>query len=238
MNTVARTAGFNPLHAHRRAGFNPPPATRRAGFNPPCANRNLIVLILVFALGGCLQPQQKPDEFSAASWPARRAALQSLEAWQLDARIALSTADEGWSGTLSWRQHDEYVDARFRGPLGVGGFHIEGEPGRLALETSDGEQFVFTDPEAELAAELGWRVPLASMRYWMLGVADPRAGDAEEMLDDEGRLSRLEQRDWTVDYTSYRSFDGATLPRKLVMDNGELRIRLAVDNWRLGEADG
>lgn len=208
---------------------------RRAEFGPP---RSLSSLALALVLCGCLQPQQKPEVFSATSWPARRAALQSLEDWRLDARIALSTADEGWSGTLSWRQADEHVDASFRGPLGVGGFHIAGRPDRLELETSDGERFVFTDPETELAAQLGWHVPLASMRYWMLGVADPQGGDAEETLDEEGRLDRLEQRDWTVQYTSYRSFDGATLPRKLVIESSELRIRLAIDDWTLGGASG
>ncbi|MBA3564318.1 MAG: outer membrane lipoprotein LolB [Gammaproteobacteria bacterium] len=200
---------------------------RRAGFNPP-------LLILALALTGCLQPQQRAEEFSAASWPARREALQSLDHWSLQSRIALSTDEEGWSGTLTWRQDENYVDARFSGPLGVGGFRIEGVPERLELETSEGEHFVFTDPEAELAAELGWRVPLASMRYWMLGVADPQSGDAEETLDEHGRLEELEQRDWTVRYTSYRSFDGDTLPRKLVMENDDLRIRLAVDDWELG----
>jgi outer membrane lipoprotein LolB len=211
---------------------------RRAGFNPPRARRGLSPLILALALAGCLQPQQKPDAFSAESWPARRAALQSLADWHLDGRIALSTAEDGWSGTLTWRQIDEHVDARFRGPLGVGGFHIAGVPDRIALETTDGEHFLFTDPETELEATLGWRVPLASMRYWMLGVADPLGGEADESLNEEGRLERLEQRDWTVRYTSYRSFDGATLPRKLVMENGELRIRLAIDDWALGGAEG
>lgn len=211
---------------------------RRAGFNPLRARRGLSPLILAFVLGGCLQPQQKPDAFSAASWPARRAALQSLAHWRMDGRIALSTAEKGWSGTLTWRQSDQHVDARFRGPLGVGGFHIAGVPGHIELETSDGEHFLLTDPETELEAALGWRVPLASMRYWMLGVADPYGGEAEESLDEQGRLERLEQRDWTVRYTSYRGFDGATLPRKLVMENGELRIRLAIDDWALGGAAG
>ncbi|CAN5122728.1 lipoprotein insertase outer membrane protein LolB [soil metagenome] len=198
--------------------------------------RDAAIGMCVLTLTGCLQPQQRPDVFTAASWPARREALQSLERWTLQSRIAVSTVDEGWGGTLSWRQEENHVDARFRGPLGVGGFHIEGRPDELTLETSDGERVVLTDPEAELAAELGWRVPLASMRYWMLGVADPDGGRSTEELDEHGRLGGLTQRDWIVQYKSYRSFDGATLPRKLVMHNDALEIRLAIDDWELGES--
>lgn len=105
-----------------------------AGFNPPLLIRCVTALCLALVIAGCLQPQRRAEEFSAASWPARREALQSLDHWTLQSRIALSTQDEGWSGALSWRQDAARIVARFHGPLGAGGFHIDGVPERLELD--------------------------------------------------------------------------------------------------------
>jgi outer membrane lipoprotein LolB len=78
----------------------------------------------------------------------------------------------------------------------------------------------------------GWSLPVHSMRYWILGVSDPRTV-ATEAVDDEGLLDVLEQSGWTVRYDGYREASGLVLPRKLEMTSGEVRIKVVADRWDL-----
>lgn len=188
-----------------------------------------LILSILFLLNACAgSPPRTPE---AGHWPGRLATLRTLDDWTLSARVALATAEDGWSGALTWRQEREDLDLSLRGPLGVGGVRIHGHPGKLMVRTSKGREFVLSDPEAELRREFGWTLPLASMRYWMLGIPDP-GSEARELVDEAGLLQQLDQGGWRVSYDSYREFDGNTLPRKLVIENDEVRIRLAVSRWR------
>ncbi len=196
--------------------------------------KNFGLFCALSALVGCAALREPAPK--AVDWNARRAALQALDDWTVRGRIAVATAEDGWSGSLTWRQEDEDVDLSFRGPLGVGGVHIFGTSEHLEVETTRGEALTITDPEHELYREFGWTIPVYSMRYWMLGASDPRT-HAEEVVDEQGLLKALTQGGWTVRYESYREFEGRLLPRKLVLQNDAVRIRLAVSNWTI-EAPG
>lgn len=196
------------------------------------ARRRLPVL-LVACLGlatGCVTAPPGDD---AGQWRRHRAELLTLDRWSADGRVALRTADRGWSGNLSWSQEASDMDVRFRGPLGAGAFRLAGNSRGLRLHTADGEVLYFAEPQRELADEIGWYVPLDSMRYWVLGVADPEA-PARETLDEQGRLAGLDQLGWQVSYESYRSDGVRMLPRKLVIESADVRIRFIVDRWSIG----
>ena len=198
-----------------------------------------VLIVAALILGGCTTTPERTGESVEADWLQRRTTLRELEEWRMRGRIALAAGDDGWNGTLTWQQVFEDVDFRFRGPLGIGGFRIHGDPERLRIKTSKGEEHILSDPIEEMRAQFGWSVPVHSMRYWMLGVSDPGL-PADETVDDQGRLAELVQLDWEVRYIAYRLYDGTLLPRKLVMESAEVRIRLAVDDWELlsEDADG
>ena len=200
----------------------------RSNARPRIGNPGLLFLLPLILLTACSALRREPPDVGA--WPVRLAALQDLDDWTLSARVAFATAEEGWNGSLTWRQEREAVDLSFRGPLGVGGVRIHGHPGELTVRTSKGEEFFVTEPEVELRRELGWTLPIGSMRYWILGVPDPGA-QAGELVHEAGLLKHMIQQGWRVSYDSYREFDGNTLPRKLVMENDEVRIRMAVSRW-------
>ncbi len=145
----------------------------------------------------------------------------------------MNTPADAWSGSLTWEQDSDEVDMRMRGPLGFGGFRIRGNPDGLELRTNKGDSVFLDDPEIDLRRQLGFGVPVYSMRYWMLGVSDP-ASTAREQFDEQGLLSELEQRGWQIQYQDYRLFEGRVLPRRMVISNESVQIKLAVDRWVLG----
>ena len=87
-----------------------------------------------------------------------------------------------------------------------------------------------------LEQALGAPVPLASLRYWLLGVPDPDpALVAEESLElGEGRLATLRQAGWEIAYPRYAPVAGSRLelPQRIEVRREGLRLRVWVDAWQ------
>src|SRR5262245_12983467 len=187
---------------------------------------------MLLFLAGCATTRPGPTTAPPMTWESRRDALLALPGWQVQGRIAINAGKDGGSGSFSWKQAHDDLDFRFSGPLGAGGFRIFGDDASLRVQTSDGEDFVLTDPVNDLRERYGWSVPLQSMRYWMLGVPDPQS-EAGTTLDDAHQLISLEQLGWVVAYTNYADTDGMTLPHKLTLEGEGVRIRVVVERWEL-----
>ena len=199
--------------------------------------KGLIIAVFVVAIiGGCVSPRDRIGEALEVEWLERRDLLRQLDDWRMEGRIALRTGRDGYNGTLSWEQMDDLLDFRFRGPFGFGGFRIHGDLDRLRIKTTSGEELLLTDPEAEMRDRFGWSLPVYSMRFWIVGVSDPGM-TAEETVDDEGMLLELSQNGWDVSFDGYRVEDGLLLPKKIVMESGEVRIRVVADRWRIALPD-
>ncbi len=164
------------------------------------------------------------------AYDERRAALGRVDDWTMSGRIAVRTPDDGFSASLRWIQIEETFDARVNGPLGVGAIHLSGDLEQVRIEHGDGEIEVFQDPERSLTRRLGWTVPVASFRYWALGIEGPGPVDAIS-TDDSGRLARLRQQGWDVEYVEYQGDAGADLPRKLIADNGDVKLTVLIRRW-------
>lgn len=196
--------------------------------------RSVAALALVGCLAACatLQghtPSGAPD---SAAWQAHRAALLKLPDWEFSGRVGIVTAKDGGSGSLDWKQQGETLTFDFRGPLGAGAIHIQGQDGTLVVQTSRGESFITDDPERDIEQRLKVPLPVLSMRYWMLGMPDPHA-DFEQALDAHGELTSLTQRGWQVQYQEYAVVQGLSLPVKLSLERGDVRIKVAISDWTL-----
>jgi outer membrane lipoprotein LolB len=119
------------------------------------------------------------------------------------------------------------------GPLGVGGAQITTSGNDLTLVTSRGEHLDSDAAHAQLAARLGFDPPLSSLRYWMLGVPDPGQPATEELDQGQQRLSGLTQAGWHINYSSYDTASGESLPTRLSLQRDAVRVRLLVDAWQL-----
>ena len=118
------------------------------------------------------------------------------------------------------------------GPLGAGAVHIDAEGCDLHIVMANGARLQNDAARAELAARLGFDPPLASLRYWILGVPDP-ARPADETLDPvRQHLTRLEQDGGRIDYAGYVAVGGEWLPVRLTLERADVRVKLLVDDWQ------
>ena len=199
------------------------------------ANRVVTFLALGALLTACTATQQMTPEPDFNAWSARKAAISGVNDWRLNARAGLSVGEQGYNGTLTWQQVYDDIDFRVRGPFGLGGLHINGDKESLRVRTSTGELFYVEDIQRDMRAQLGWSLPIHSMRHWVLGVPDPSL-PAEETVDGAGRLSGLTQGGWFVRYDSYEDYGGWDLPRKIKFEGENVRIRLVIDDWSISLA--
>jgi outer membrane lipoprotein LolB len=115
-------------------------------------------------------------------------------------------------------------------PLGAGGVQITADGPSLSVVTSKGDHLDNEAARSELATRLGFDPPIASLRYWVLGVPDP-ATPAKETLDNQQRLASLQQDGWQVVYDGYMSVGGEWLPARVTLQREGVRVRLIVDGW-------
>lgn len=185
-------------------------------------------LALTLLVAGCrsLPAPITPSE----SWEVRRAALQGLEHFQIKGRVAVAAGQDGFTASMHWVQDGGESRVSLDGPLGVGGVRVTSNGTRLSVINSRAERLDSEAAHAELKTRLGFDAPLASLRYWILGVPDP-AGVATEVVDAERRLTRLEQNGWQIDYTDYVVVKGEWLPGRITLQTADVRVRLIVDHW-------
>lgn len=176
-------------------------------------------------LSGCASLREPPApvvnaDQSTAAWVARQEQLGAMRGFELTGRVAVKGA--GLSGALRWQQTGETFNLRIAGPFGAGALSMQGTPALVAIRGKDID-LTTTEPELVLAERTGWRLPMASLRWWVLGLpAPPAVAPAAERIafDAEGRALDFQQNGWTLRYSGYRAFDGnsegvATLPARI-----------------------
>ena len=166
------------------------------------------------------------------SWQTRQQVLGELPNWSFAGRIAVSDGDDGFNGNLSWQQRRDYFDARVSGPLGAGAVRIAGDARRIEVTDSDGEVSELSNAERDLQILYGWQIPVASLRYWALGIPDPDRG-AKTRLSAAGTLEEMQQGGWTVSISQYREGAGQLMPRRITAVRDATRVRLVIDRWTL-----
>ncbi len=169
------------------------------------------------------------------AWAARLTRLGALDSWELSGRVGVATAKDGGSGSLDWKQQGPELTFDFRGPLGAGAVHMQGDAQALHVQSSRGDDFVTADPEQDFTGYLHMPMPVLSMRYWLLGIPDPGA-PYDKSVDAQGEPIVIEQRDWRVEYQEYADVQGLALPVRFTLTRGEVRIKVAVSQWNLASA--
>jgi outer membrane lipoprotein LolB len=188
-----------------------------------------VPLFLTVLISACVTPKslELPD---LSDWESRQKILVGVDEWEFAGRIGVSAGEEGFNGQLRWRQDGVVFRARINGPLGVGTVFINGDRREITVTDRDGVITELHDAEVELRQMYGWTIPVASLRFWALGIPDP-ASPAETEFGEDGQLSTLRQQDWEVEFTQYREGGGQLMPRRLTAVNDDVKVRLVIDNW-------
>lgn len=147
--------------------------------------------------------------------------------FELNGRIAARYGAESFSGSVAWRHAERNDEMLITTPLGQGVARIVREGDAVILTTAEPKEYRATDAESLTEQVLGFRLPLAGLAAWVR--ARP-SGDApfKEDRSPDGRLRRLEQGGWRIEYLEY---DGERPSRLRLLYTG-IELRLAISQWK------
>lgn len=162
---------------------------------------------------------------------ATRLKLAAPTHWRLEGRIAVQTPDDAFQANLFWEHEQQQDRVRISGPFSQGALSIVLQEDLIFIRDHSGNTKSSRNVSALLRQELGFAVPLTSLRYWVLGVPAPTAAARQVSYDAGGLLRELRQDGWRLDYQSFVPAGGYVLPQKLAAQGRDLKLKLFVDDW-------
>lgn len=193
-------------------------------------------LLLCLFITGCAETTVKdvalPDDRQQVLWD-RQNTLYAIPGWLIKGRVAVQAGQEGWTATMHWAQDHDLYNLRIIAPLGQGTYELRGNNKQVILMTAKNELLTASDPEALLLENMGWKVPLSGLRYWIRGVPEPVADVREIVRDPQGRIIDMEQLGWRISFLRYTDGKQPELPEKIFMQNERFQLRLVIQDWKL-----
>ena len=187
----------------------------------------LAALACTLVVTGCATaPIGSPPE-------SRTADPEQLTQWMAKGRIALAAQGEGGSGSFVWQQRSERTELTVRGPLGAGGLALVTDGAMIELSDGAGQPLDGEAARAALERRLGVKLPLAELRYWMLGVPAPDGPGSGPARTSPGSVPGFAQGGWVVSYEELKRQAGWNLPARLTATTSGARVRIIVDDWIL-----
>jgi outer membrane lipoprotein LolB len=148
--------------------------------------------------------------------------------FDLAGRMAVRYQDRSFSSALRWKQGADGDEVWLNTPLGQTLAYLQDNRAGATLTTAEQKQYHAQTIESLTHSALGWRFPLAGLRYWVLGQTAPGVDSAEVARDGANRLTRFTQADWQV-VLEYADA-AASRPSRLELAGGDAQIRLVIDS--------
>jgi len=183
-------------------------------------------------LGACAgQPRKPPppDASALAQQAARESMLAARDAWSLRGRLGVSDGHDSGSGSLEWNQHGSTFRFSVHAPVTGKTWVLSGDDGHARLDGLREQAVESADAGSLLERELGWKVPVAELRYWVRGARSP--GMASIEFREDGLPAVIVQGGWTVRYLDYDQAQDPPLPSKVFATRGDYKVRLAIREW-------
>jgi len=180
-------------------------------------------------------PRPAPEADPAALRAEREARVQAIRDWSFNGRVAVRGADvDPRSVRMHWEARGERHQLDFMNPLGQRVAELEFDAYGATLRLPKEEARSAGSAEVLLDEALGWTPPVRSLVYWVRGLPRPERIRAQDLYDERGRLTLLEQDGWLVEFDRWEDAAGVELPRRLTLSHPRLRVRLLVDGWSSG----
>lgn len=203
----------------------------------PFLNNRITPLWLLVALylSGCATTTTQPKPMSTLKpsvlHKQHMAQMANIQQFSLRGRLGVKTAPKSFSARLSWQHAAEVDNIDVYSPLG----------GKVAHITKTPESVIFTDNnkktiEAQTAETLtkntlGFELPLSGLSHWALGRTVNKGIVNAITWNRDGSVNTLQQNGWDIQYKDYMTSGAYLLPRKIILKNKKITLKLLVEKW-------
>jgi outer membrane lipoprotein LolB len=190
---------------------------------------------LALAVAACsILPKQPVSQTASAASQQRIQTLAAVKQFSLEAKLAVQYNGKGYTARLDW-QHDGQEDhMRIFSPLGQQVALIHRTANSVTLTDQAGKQHQADDVASLTERLLGWRLPLAGLSQWILGIPH-NASPYQASYLPGGEPATLTQDDWRIEYDDYQtaSINGitASLPYTTRLQQQDVRLKLVIQHW-------
>lgn len=194
-------------------------------------------LAVMLVLTGCASLQPAPQQSASSPEVHQRhlATLTDIHSFNIQGRIGVQADGRGFSGATRWQHAGERDTIGLYSPLGSQVANIEKSGSGVVLTDGDGKTYEARDAETLTQQAMGWALPMRGLPDWALG--RPTTAPVELAIwDAEGKLLRLKQSGWDIQYQAYVAAEGRQLPSRISMSSPKLNLKLLVERWQLGNA--
>ena len=179
-------------------------------------------LFIGMLVSACANVPTVPDLDNAAG---------QLNTWQVQGRMAVIENNESWPASVHWGQAQDHYSVELIGPLGQGRISVRGNAEQVELVTEQ-ERLHASDADALLTEATGLHIPVSGLKYWIRGIPDPNS-QARLVRDGQGRIVRIEQNGWRIDYPNRIQVQGIDLPKRIQAQQDKIQVKIAITEWTL-----
>ncbi len=168
-------------------------------------------------------------------WQRRQQVMTRMQSWTMGGRSALRFKGNAWTFGLTWVQRNKaQFRLQIRNPItGTVVAVLDQNPGKATL-TSRGKVSSGADAERLLQQQMGVKMPVNGMPYWIRGVMAPQYPVGQVVLDAKGRPKKIVQAGWVMEYFNYQSLSFDALPRKVNISRKQeqVNVRILAKQWK------
>lgn len=180
-------------------------------------------LLILLLLSGC-----------ATRPPVAHPEHVEVSPFAMNGRISVKHEGHRDSAGLHWQHELKSDEILLLNPLGQTAARIYSDEASATLDEGN-RHYSDSDVESLMMQVLGWRMQLASLHHWVLGVEAEGPSIAER--DELGRLTVLRQDGWEVRYLAYAEEKSGSMPSRIQLTRDKLQMTLLIDEWEWNPND-
>ncbi len=180
------------------------------------------VLSLVLLLAGCAGWQKSP--------PPEEKTAPVLTHWEMEGKLGIRTPEESGSTVIYWNQLGDTYDITLTLPFGRTLARVEGEPDKVKLLVPGQPERMADSAELLLWYQLGWRIPVSQLFYWVQGVPAPDL-PLVRLEKEDNRITEIEQGGWVISYDRFENHGGLLRPARIKATYTDLKLTLVIKQW-------
>ncbi|PIE43700.1 MAG: outer membrane lipoprotein LolB [Gammaproteobacteria bacterium] len=199
-------------------------------------SRFLAAILIGFLSACATSPEMATSSSSAVpdNWENRLNHLHQLQTWSVYGKIGVRSPKQSDSAVINeWNQTGDSFRIKLSSALlGIGTTVLEGSENELFIIHSDGQIVHSHHPGQLLHEQTGWRLPLASIPFWIKGIPSPEASYSIT-FDNQGNPHTIIQSGWHITPGRYKKITDLYLPGKIVISDTQNKITLIIAQWIL-----